>query len=59
MTNGSAGTTDSFGMTAYTGGTSVYHQAFIPTSGALTQSGTGSATNQAVLSGGNLSVKPK
>jgi hypothetical protein len=56
----SGGTTDTFGLTVYnSGGTTVYHQAFIPASGALPQNGISSPTNQTLLSAGNLTVKPK
>jgi len=37
----------------------VLHQAFVPAANPITQSGLTSTTNQAVLSAGNLTVKPK
>jgi hypothetical protein len=49
-----SGTGDRFGFTLYRSG-AVYHQAYIPTSGAITQTGTGVATNQVVISAGNVS----
>jgi MBG domain/Carboxypeptidase regulatory-like domain len=52
----STGTTDRFGLTVYRSG-AVFHQAFIPTSGALTQSGTGSPTNKALIGAGNATVR--
>jgi len=51
----SGGSTDKFGLTVYKSG-SVYHQAWIPVSGAIPQTGTSATTNQAVLAGGNITV---
>jgi hypothetical protein len=50
------GTSDKYGFTAYRKDGSVFHQAYLPASGAISQTGTGAATNQVALGGGNTSV---
>jgi hypothetical protein len=56
---GTNGTNDTLGFTLYRASGTEFHQAFIPAANPITQSGLTSATNQAVLSAGNLTVKPK
>ncbi len=56
---GTNGTKDTFGFTLYQADGTMLHEAFIPATNPITQSGLTSATNQAVLSAGNLTVKPK
>ena len=52
---GTTGTSDTFGFSVYRAGT-LFHQA---ATGANAQNGLTSATNQVVLSSGNLTLKPK
>jgi len=50
------GKTDSYGFTAYNRDGTTFHQAHVPTAGALAQSGPSSPTNQVLLGGGNVTV---
>jgi hypothetical protein len=53
----SGGTGDRFGLTAYRAdGTTTYHQAFVPTSGARVQSGLSAPTNQVGIGAGGVTV---
>jgi hypothetical protein len=53
---GTGGSTDTYGFTAYRKDGTLFHQANL---GTITQTGTGVATNQVPLGGGNTSVHPK
>ena len=50
------GKSDTYGFTAYNRDGTTFHQAFVPATGALAQSGASSPTNQVQLSGGNVTV---
>ncbi len=51
-----AGTSDKVGFTVYRSNSTVFHQAFIPASGAIAQTGSAAATNLALLSTGNITI---
>jgi hypothetical protein len=53
------GNNDTFGFTLYGPDGAPYHQAYIPSSNPVSQSGLTSATNQVKIATGNLTVKPK
>ena len=53
---GNGGKTDTYGFTAYRSDGTLFHQSHV---GALPQDGTGSPSNQVVLSAGNVTVHAK
>jgi hypothetical protein len=59
LDNTSGGQSDTYGFTAYRKDGTVFHQATIPASNGIAQTGTGAATNQVTLGGGNIAVHPK